>query len=102
VVSQPLRWFDDETDQPPFLKALEQVRRQATREGWCYHHVQAIMVAIDQYAEAATGNREYFLNKPHSIGGPESPGTLLSMLVEHEDRGRTVRSFSPSRRFRSP
>jgi len=30
----------------------------------CYHHVQAILVAIDQYAEAATGNREFFLNKP--------------------------------------
>lgn len=27
------------------------------------------MVAIDQYAEAATGNRSYFLDKPHSIGG---------------------------------
>ena len=52
MVSQPLRWFDDEADPPPFLKALEQVRHQATREGWCYHHVQAIMVPIDQYAEA--------------------------------------------------
>jgi len=64
-----VRWFDDETDHPAFLTALEQVRRHATREGWCYHHVQAIIVAIDQYAEAATGNREYFWNKPHAIGG---------------------------------
>ena len=32
--------------------------------------VQAIIVAIDQYAEAATGNREFFLNKPH--GGARS------------------------------
>jgi hypothetical protein len=39
-------------------------RRLATREGWCYQHVQAIIVAIDQYAEAATGNRDFFLNKP--------------------------------------
>jgi hypothetical protein len=23
----------------------------------------------DQYAESALGNRQYFLNKPHSIGG---------------------------------
>jgi hypothetical protein len=30
--------------------------------------VQAIIVAIDQYAEAATGNRDFFLNKPQSIG----------------------------------
>jgi hypothetical protein len=27
------------------------------------------MLAIDQYAETALGNRQYFLNKPHSIGG---------------------------------
>ena len=32
-------------------------------------HIEAIQVAIDQYAEAALGNREFFLNKPHSIGG---------------------------------
>lgn len=62
------RWFDDECELSPFLTALNEVRRQATREGWCYAHVQAIIVAIDQYAEAATGNREYFLNKPVSIG----------------------------------
>jgi hypothetical protein len=37
--------------------------------GWCRAHVEAIIVAIDQYAEAATGNRDYFLNKPHSIDG---------------------------------
>jgi hypothetical protein len=30
---------------------------------------QAIIVSIDQYAEAALGNREYFLNKPYGIGG---------------------------------
>ena len=43
-------------------------RIRATREGWCYLHVQAIIVAIDQYAEAALGNRSYFLNKPYGIG----------------------------------
>jgi len=26
-------------------------------------------VSIDQYAEAALRNREYFLNKPYGIGG---------------------------------
>jgi hypothetical protein len=34
---------------------------------WCYHHVQAILLAIDQYAEVATGNREFFWNKPGMI-----------------------------------
>ena len=39
--------------------ALPRSRHLATREGWCYQHVQAITVAIDQYAEKALGNREY-------------------------------------------
>jgi hypothetical protein len=37
------------------------------RDGWRYAHVQAIIVSIDQYAEAALGNREYFLNKPYGL-----------------------------------
>ena len=60
-----MRWFDDEKqDPPPFLKALYEARRLATREGFCYPHAQAIIVTIDQYAEAATGNRDFFLNAP--------------------------------------
>jgi hypothetical protein len=30
---------------------------EPTREGYCYQHVQAITIAIDQYAENALGNR---------------------------------------------
>ena len=48
-----MRWFDDEKEPSPSLKALEETRRLATREGWRYQHVQAIIVSIDQYAEAA-------------------------------------------------
>jgi len=44
------------------------MRRLSCLEGWCRMHIEAIQVAIDQYAEAALGNREFFLNKPHSIG----------------------------------
>ena len=44
-----VRYFSDEPELSPFLKALDDVRRKATREGWCYQHVQAIIVAIDQY-----------------------------------------------------
>ena len=36
------------------------------RESW--DRVQAIRKAIDDYAELETGNREYFWNRPHSIG----------------------------------
>ena len=48
-----VRWFDDEKDPPPFLKALYEARRLAKREGYCYQHVQAIIVAIDQYARGS-------------------------------------------------
>ena len=37
--------------------------------GYCAQHVQAITIAIDQYAEKALGNRDYFLNKPYGVGG---------------------------------
>jgi hypothetical protein len=67
--NQPPQWFDPNADNPPWIKALADVRRQATLEGYCYHHIQAIIVAIDQYAEAALGNREFFLNRPHRAGG---------------------------------
>ena len=30
-------------------------------------HIEAIQVAIDQYAEAALGNRESFLKKSHPL-----------------------------------
>jgi hypothetical protein len=68
-MSEPLKWYDHNADNPPWIKALAEARRRATREGWCYQHVQAIIVSIDQYAEAAPGNRDYFLNKPYGIGG---------------------------------
>jgi len=62
------KYFSDTSEHPQFINALAEVRRIGVHEGWCYHHVQAIL-AIDQYAEAVTGNREYFWNKPHSAGG---------------------------------
>jgi hypothetical protein len=55
-------------DNSAWLDALAELRRRATREGHCYQHVEAITVAIDQYAEKALGNRDYFLNKPYGAG----------------------------------
>ena len=68
-MSGSLRCYDHNADNPPWLKAMAEVRIQATREGWCQAHVQAIIVAIDQYAETALGNRCHFLNKPYGVGG---------------------------------
>jgi hypothetical protein len=57
---QELKWYDPSDENPPWIKALAEVRHLAPREGWRYQHVQAIIVAIDQYAEAALGNRGFF------------------------------------------
>jgi hypothetical protein len=78
---EPLKWYDDNADNPPWIKALAEVRRLAPREGWRYHHVQAIIVSIDQYAEGALGNREFFLNKPYGIGGGMKDN--IPLTIEH-------------------
>ena len=66
-MGEPLKWYDEKADDSPWIKALAEVRHRATRESWCYQHVQAITVAIDQYAEKALGKRDYFLNKPYGV-----------------------------------
>jgi hypothetical protein len=43
---ESLKYYDEKSD-PPWIKALAEVRRRACHEGWCYHHVQAIIVSID-------------------------------------------------------
>jgi hypothetical protein len=69
-VREPPKWYDaNATDNPPWTNALADVRHLASREGRCYQHVQAIIVSIDQYAESALDNRDYFLNRPYGIGG---------------------------------
>ena len=57
---EQLKWYDDKADNSPWISALAEGRHLATREGYCYQHVQAITVAIDQYAEKALGNRPTF------------------------------------------
>ncbi|MHC2251465.1 hypothetical protein ACVILK_001157 [Bradyrhizobium embrapense] len=75
MATDPTRYFQDVEQPTEWMKALAEVRHRAAREGWCYHHVQALIVSIDQYAEAAFGNREFFLGRPQSIG-PARRGDL--------------------------
>jgi hypothetical protein len=53
---EPPQWYDHNADNPPWIKALAEVRHLAPREGYCFHHVQAIIVAIDRRWPWATGN----------------------------------------------
>ena len=106
---EPLKWYDANEDNPPWIKALAEVRHLATREGWCYHHVQAIIVSIDQYAESALGNLEYFLNRcnrlvlpglsnaaDHMPSKPDPPtapvpvGNLIWLAVDRESGDAVV------------
>jgi hypothetical protein len=59
LAHEPLKWYDD-PEHPPWIKALADVRRQSTLEGYCYPHVQAIIVAIDQYAESCARQSRIF------------------------------------------
>jgi hypothetical protein len=52
---QPSKWYEESGDNSPFIKALAEVRRIGAREAYCYQHMQAIMLSIDQYAESALG-----------------------------------------------
>jgi hypothetical protein len=64
-MAEPLKWYDPNGENTPWMTALYTTRKLATREGYCWQHVQTIMLCIDQYAESVTGNREYFWQKPH-------------------------------------
>lgn len=44
---QELRWYDATDENPPWIKALAEVRHLAARASWRYQHVQAIIVAIE-------------------------------------------------------
>jgi hypothetical protein len=54
---------------PSVSQSKAEVRHRSWPQGYCYQHIQAINVSIDQYAAAALGNRNYFLNKPYGVGG---------------------------------
>jgi hypothetical protein len=57
----------------PFEAELGKFSHRIALEGYFFQHVQAIMIAIDQYAETALGKRGHFLNRPHSVGGIGAP-----------------------------
>jgi hypothetical protein len=67
------RYFSGTEDRPPFLKALAEVRKIGVHEGWCYHHVQAVILARSVCRD---GDRQpgVFWNRPQSIGGGQTRG----------------------------
>jgi hypothetical protein len=60
-----VRRFDTDQHTTPFLKALDTLRREASRQGESPEHIATIIAMIDQYAETATGDRHYFCDQPY-------------------------------------
>jgi hypothetical protein len=44
-MADPLKWHDGKAENSPWIEALAELRQRATREGYCYQHVQAITPA---------------------------------------------------------
>lgn len=70
-------WYDPDTNPSQWLAALYRVRHLCTRAAVVMPHakvpgslilIDAIMSAIDDYAERETGHREYFWGRPHKAG----------------------------------
>jgi hypothetical protein len=60
-----VRRFNTDQHTTPFLKALDTLRREASRQGEHPEHVATIIAMIDQYAETACGDRRYFCDEPY-------------------------------------
>jgi hypothetical protein len=73
----PDLWFDPNKHDSRLLAAMSELRHLCTRaehtvpltrQSGSRVLIKAIMSAIDDYAECETGHREFFWDKPHSIG----------------------------------
>ena len=88
-MSEPLKWYDHNADNPPWVKALAEVRRRATREGWCYQHVQG----------------DHRLDRPVCRSGTGQPRLLSEQALWHwrqQERSRPLvisRGFRPHRPY---
>jgi len=64
LMREQLKWHDEKADNSPWINALAELRQRATREGHCFQQVQAITVAIDQYARARSATATTFSTSP--------------------------------------
>lgn len=71
-MSRKVVWYDPAVDKSEFRAVLWKLRQMCPRQvgshnGGSWDLVQAIQIAIDDYAELETGNQEYFWNRPYGI-----------------------------------
>lgn len=72
-----MRRFDTDPNVTPFLQALDALRRTASRQGHLPEHVATIVAMIDQYAEAALGDRHYFCEQPYIVAAGNQPNRVI-------------------------
>lgn len=73
---------------------LSKKRRLAIGEGWCYRHVQAIIVAIDQYADS-DWQPDFFPGQAAKRGEQSQGGHLMIPTLV----GANVRCFRRPNKF---
>jgi hypothetical protein len=78
-----VRRFDRDPHVTPFLKALNTLRREATRQRAFTEHVATIIAMVDQYAESAMGDRHYFCEQPYVLH-PEAAAMRSPRDGNHE------------------
>jgi len=71
LAGEPRLWVGDPHTIAPATPLARRACRTAAvghARGLLLSTRPGITVAIDQYAEKALGNRDYFLNKPYGVG----------------------------------
>jgi hypothetical protein len=62
-----VRQFDTDQHVTPFLKALNTLRHEATRQGEFTERMATIVAMVDQCAESAMGDRHYFCDQTYVL-----------------------------------
>ena len=99
--SRPLeRKYFTEMENPPGFESLDQTQRLSCHEGRCRAHVEAIEVAIDQYAEAAF-NRSFSASPQHRCQPQERYALNLVRRGSKRQRASTPTEIVISRDLHS-
>ena len=67
-----VQWSDDNNANSPWLKAPK-MQIRATREGWCYQHVQAIVVFYQPVCGEGAGQSRLLLNRQKALHPGDIP-----------------------------
>jgi hypothetical protein len=73
----PTKWYDPNADNPPWIKALAEVRHLAPREGWRTTTSRQSSCLLINTQRRCSATESFFLNKPYRIGGSTTKDNIL-------------------------